>query len=412
MLGKVRHTASPHSSCSHQFRDQGVLSLLHNPPHGVHCLHRELAHGTLTAQHDSLSTVQDGVCHVACLCAGREGLVLHGCQHLRGTNGIFTSRLGLLQHHLLSHPHFLHRDLHAQISARHHDAIGLRQDLLEVLQALHVFDLGDHLDVLAFAVLPALLDVVSALNEAQGDVIGVVWHGPFLDVLDLPLTHHRDLHLDTWDIHVLLLTQLAVVHHLAHDIVLTALLYNEDHSAILNQDALALLHTLRQLRVGDGHHVFVALLLVICHQLEVLASLQLLLGVVHLKGSGANFRASGVHQDLHLALELRGQFVGLLQVGQLHALLLMVAVRHVAADHVHASLHQLHQDLWIPRLGANGADDVCLLLLVVHLGNFLKGGRILHGLLLKGFRCLAHHGALCLTSCSGGGCTQHGQCDG
>ena len=33
---------------------------------------------------------------------------------------------------------------------------------------------------------------------------------------------------------------------LAHDIVLTALLYNEDHSAILNQDALALLHTLRQ----------------------------------------------------------------------------------------------------------------------------------------------------------------------
>ena len=131
---------------------------------------RQLAHGTLTAQHDSLSTVQDGVCYVTCLCAGREGLVLandskaqlksheiamgtpqntsvfdnwchsttkrsvacyfinrsgtrslvnckalplppvlHGCQHLRGTNGIFTSRLGLLQHHLLSHPHFLLR---------------------------------------------------------------------------------------------------------------------------------------------------------------------------------------------------------------------------------------------------------------------------------------------------------------
>ena len=37
---------------------------------------RQLAHGTLTAQHDSLSTVQDGVCYVTCLCAGREGLVL------------------------------------------------------------------------------------------------------------------------------------------------------------------------------------------------------------------------------------------------------------------------------------------------------------------------------------------------
>ena len=46
--------------------------------------------------------------------------------------------------------------------------------------------------------------------------------------------------------------------------------------------------------------------------------------------------------DENLCLQnLQGSIVGnpsLLQVGQLHALLLMVAVRHVAADHVHASL--------------------------------------------------------------------------
>lgn len=68
----------------------------------------------------------------------------------------------------------------------------------------------------------------------------------------------------------------------------------------------------------------------------------------------------------------------------LRSAVLMVAVGHVASDDVHASLHQLHQDLvermgamdshgqpWttcterlrIPGFGSNGANDVCLLLL-------------------------------------------------
>ena len=53
-----------------------------------------LSHGALAAEHDGISPVQDGVGHVAGLCAGRERLVLHGCQHLRGANGVLAGGLG------------------------------------------------------------------------------------------------------------------------------------------------------------------------------------------------------------------------------------------------------------------------------------------------------------------------------
>ena len=39
--------------------------------------------------------------------------------------------------------------------------------------------------------------------------------------------------------------------------------------------------------------------------------LQLLLGIVNFKGSGTDLRTTGIHQDLHLALELGSQLIGL-----------------------------------------------------------------------------------------------------
>ena len=58
----------------------------------------------------------------------------------------------------------------------------------------------------------------------------------------------------TWHVHVLLLSQLAVIHHFAHDIVIAALLDDQDHGAVLHQNPLAFLHALGQLGIGDGNH--------------------------------------------------------------------------------------------------------------------------------------------------------------
>lgn len=51
--------------------------------------------------------------------------------HLCGTDHRFSCRITASDHHLLRNENFLCRDLDAQVTAGHHDAIALLQDLLE-----------------------------------------------------------------------------------------------------------------------------------------------------------------------------------------------------------------------------------------------------------------------------------------
>mmetsp|Transcript_6779 Transcript_6779/g.14645 ORF Transcript_6779/g.14645 Transcript_6779/m.14645 type:complete len:367 (+) Transcript_6779:183-1283(+) len=363
---------------------QGMLDFFDDPAHHPNRLEGEVTVSGLATKHDHGTPIQNCVCHVQGFGSRGEWLVLHGGQHLSCRHDDLAGLIRLLDHHLLGHPHLLHGDLHAEIAAGHHDAVGLRKDLLEVLQALDVLDLGDDLDVFASEVLAAVLHIISTLNEAEGDVVRIVGDCPVFDVLDLTLSHDGDVHLHAWNIHVLLLTQLAVVDHLAEHLVVLGLRDLQNDGAVLDEDALAWLHTLGQLLVGDCDHVLVALEAVVSDKLEILASFQLLLGIVDLEGAGADLRAAGVHQDLHLALELGSELVSLLQVGQLHALLLVVSVGHVASDDVHSCLHQLHENLGIPGLWSDGADDVGLFLLVVHVRDLLVGCRVLQRVLLEG----------------------------
>ena len=59
--------------------------------------------------------------------------------------------------------------------------------------------------------LAAVLDVLRALHEAQGNVVGLVRHGPVDDVIDLALVDDREVDLDARDVDVLLLAELGVV---------------------------------------------------------------------------------------------------------------------------------------------------------------------------------------------------------
>mmetsp|Transcript_109989 Transcript_109989/g.354733 ORF Transcript_109989/g.354733 Transcript_109989/m.354733 type:complete len:524 (-) Transcript_109989:26-1597(-) len=381
---RTRERAPHLPSRTHERWCQGELGLLRDAAHHRDRLNGELAHGRLRAEHHGIGAVQHGVRHIAGLRACGEGLVFHGGHHLRGRDRVLARGPGLLDHHLLCHPDLLHGDLHAQVAARHHDAVGLRQDGIEVLQALHVLDLGDDLDGLAAAVLTAILDVLGALHEAQGDVVRVVGHCPLHDVLDLALVDDRQVDLDARHIDVLLLTQLAVVHDLGDHVVLPSAHDLQHYGAVLHQDALARLHVLGQLLVGDSDLVLVSLDAVVRHQLQLLASLQLLLRVVDLEGAGADLWATGVHQHPDLAPEIRPHHIDLLQVRELHALLLVIAVRHVAADDVHTRINHLHQHLRIPRLRPDGADDVRHLLHGIHGGDLLQLAGVPHGELLEG----------------------------
>lgn len=51
-------------------------------------------------------------------------------------------QVGLANHHLLRHEHLLRRNLHAQVTPRDHDAVGLLQNFVKVVEALLVLNLG------------------------------------------------------------------------------------------------------------------------------------------------------------------------------------------------------------------------------------------------------------------------------
>ncbi len=58
-----------------------------------------------------------------------------------------THLVALLNHHLLSQEDLLCRDLHAQVSSRNHDGIGLLQNVIKVLDALLILHFADNLDL-------------------------------------------------------------------------------------------------------------------------------------------------------------------------------------------------------------------------------------------------------------------------
>mmetsp|Transcript_15896 Transcript_15896/g.42125 ORF Transcript_15896/g.42125 Transcript_15896/m.42125 type:complete len:307 (-) Transcript_15896:357-1277(-) len=290
-----------------------LLRLLDDPSHHGHRLHREVAVGGLPAEHHHVGAVQHCVGDIACLGPGGEGLVLHRREHLGGRDHNLASLLRLLDHPLLRHPYLLHWDLHAQVTSGNHDPVGHGQDLVVVFHALDILDLRYDLDVGA-AVLPAIQDVLRALHEAQRDVVGLRRDGPLLDVLDLALVNDRQVDLDAGHVNVFLLAELALVSDLAHNEVVSRRRDVENDSAVLHQDLLAHLDVLGQPAIGDRDVILVALDTVVCNQLELLASLQHLLGVVHLEVPRPDLRAPGVHQHLDGTSSFRPHLVGLLKV--------------------------------------------------------------------------------------------------
>mmetsp|Transcript_61350 Transcript_61350/g.155843 ORF Transcript_61350/g.155843 Transcript_61350/m.155843 type:complete len:245 (+) Transcript_61350:679-1413(+) len=201
--------------------------------------------------------------------------------------------------------------------------------------------------------LAAIVDVLCALHKAQSDVVGVVWYRPIDNVIDLALVDNGQVNLYTGDIDVFLFTQPGIVLDPGHHVVRTTLLNLEDDSSILNKNLLARLDISGQVRVGDGDGRLVALVAVVCDQLEILASLQLLLRVVHLECAGPDLGPPSVHQNFDGATGLWPHLVCLLQVSELHALLFVVAMRHVASDGVHACIDELGKHLRAPALRTN-----------------------------------------------------------
>jgi hypothetical protein len=102
-----------------------------------------LADGRLAGEHDGVSAVVDGVGHVGDLGARGPRILDHRFQHLRGRDHGLGVLGGAADDVLLNGGNLLRRHFHAQIAARHHDAVGHLQNGVEMLDGLRLFQLGD-----------------------------------------------------------------------------------------------------------------------------------------------------------------------------------------------------------------------------------------------------------------------------
>ena len=71
----------------------------------------------------------------------------HTLQHLGGGDDHLTGGIALADHHLLEDGDLLHIHLHPQVAPGHHDPPGDCQDLVQVPDALGIFDFGDDFDL-------------------------------------------------------------------------------------------------------------------------------------------------------------------------------------------------------------------------------------------------------------------------
>ncbi len=133
--------------------------------------------GRLTRQHHTVGAIENGIGHVGDLGSSRTGLLDHALQHLSGADDRLAGNVALGNHHLLRQKDLLGRNLNAHVTAGHHEAVTLANDLVNLLDALVVLHLGDDLNVGAIVLLQNLanlLDAVAVANEGGKDHVHLV----------------------------------------------------------------------------------------------------------------------------------------------------------------------------------------------------------------------------------------------
>ena len=193
-----------------------ALDGLGDARHRLDRLHGIGPRSGLVAQHDGVDPLVDGAGDIAHLGARRTRRTDHRVEHLRGDDDRTFGGDALVDDHPLRDGDDLGRQLDAQVAARHHDAVGGFDDLVDVVDSLLVLDLRDDLDAAVPAVENRLhgFDVARAAHERVGDEIDAVLRGP-LDVHAVFLGHRRQVDRHVGDVDALARTQRAVAHDAA-----------------------------------------------------------------------------------------------------------------------------------------------------------------------------------------------------
>ena len=332
----------------------GVLSVFRhtgNLGHGLYGLDWVFTISGLAAEHNGVGAVVDGVCDIGDLGAGRARVLDHRVEHLRGHDDGLLRLDALADEHALDERDALNGHLDAEVSTSHHDAIYAVKNLVYVVDALLVLNLGNDLDraVVSVEDVLNLLDVFCAAHEGVGNEVELVLNGPKDETLVL-LGKRWQLDAYARDVDALAaILNAATVLNCADEVVALLCVDMERDLAIVNEDLFANRKVVNETCVGDAEELARRVLLRIALDDNLLAGLEYD-GLV--AWSGANLGTLGVYENCDFVRNLTSVLYDATDT-------LMVHMGRVAADNVHTGLMELADELYIATNIGNRCDDFC-----------------------------------------------------
>ena len=143
------------------------------------------------------------------------------------------------------------RNFHAHIAAGDHDAVGGGEDLVKLLHALGVFDLGDDADALAAVGVEErahIDDVLRAARKGGRDIVYILLNAEEKVAL-VALGKERHIEPRAGDVHALLALHPAAVHNGAADLGVGRLFHAERKLTVVHEQRVAALHVGGQLGI-------------------------------------------------------------------------------------------------------------------------------------------------------------------
>ena len=231
-----------------------------NVNHGLQRFHRVQARGGLAGEHNAAGAIIDGVGHVRGLGPGGPGVLHHGIQHLGGGDHLLAGQVGFFNQLLLQHRHILEGDLHPHVAPGHHNAIGNPQDFINVFHALHILNLSDDVDGVAFILFQYAADfqnILCCTGKGGGDEVEPVFNAEN-NVRTVPLTDKGHGELGPGHIDALVVGDPPPVDHGTDNIRLGNVLGAHLHQAIVNEHPGLGLQVAGQALVADGDRLAVS----------------------------------------------------------------------------------------------------------------------------------------------------------
>ena len=144
-----------------------------NPVKDFHAFYRVLSHTRLSAQHDGVGLLKDGIGHIGDLSSGGKRIGDHGLEHVGGDDHWSADPDAVFDNPALDDGQLFHGALHPKITASDHDNIGCGNDVFDELDRVLVLDFGDDVGVASQALElgPHCIHVGLLPAEAESEVV-------------------------------------------------------------------------------------------------------------------------------------------------------------------------------------------------------------------------------------------------